>query len=98
MFMPLILGCVTVFISMAIQIGAVVFMMHYLVKILADVEHRFQGMGMSTYVISVVMMVLFIGHLLQVAIWAWLFIMLGEFNATEIFSIKKLLLGVITGR
>ena len=80
MLMPLLLGCATVFATMAIQISAVVWMLHYLFGLLSSGKGRRVGLGMNTYIISVIMLMLFIGHLVQVAIWALLFLYLGEFE------------------
>ena len=80
MFIPLLLGCIFALITMAIQIAAVVFMLQYLIKVVETEKPKHEGMKMNAYVISVVMLILFIGHLVQVAIWAVLFMQLGEFN------------------
>ena len=80
MFLPLLLGCLTVFVSMAIQIVAVVFMLNYLFNLMSHDKSRFSGYLMNTYVISVVMLMLFIGNMVQVAIWAALFMHLDEFG------------------
>jgi hypothetical protein len=80
MFMPLLLGCLTVFLSMAIQIAAVVFLINYLFNLQARPHAATVGLGRSAYVISMVMLIMFVGHLAQVAIWAALFLYIGEFN------------------
>jgi len=80
MFVPLLLGCAVVFITMAIQIAAVVAMLNYLYGFVSAVEKRYSGIGVKTYVISMIMSMLFLGHLVQVAIWALLFRRLGEFS------------------
>jgi hypothetical protein len=80
MFMPLLVGCSTVFITMAIQIAAVVFMLNYLFGLISDKDRKFSGLGTNAYVISIIMLMLFIGHMVQVAIWAMLFEYLGEFS------------------
>ena len=79
MLIPLILGCAVVFVTMAIQIAAVVAMLNYLFGIVTALEKRYGGIGVNTYVISMIMSILFLGHLVQVAIWAVLFKRLGEF-------------------
>lgn len=81
MFLPLLLGCVTVFISMGIQIAAVVYILQHLFEFLSHGGGRYSAKGRMTYVISVLMTMLFIGHLVQAAIWAVLFMALGEFNS-----------------
>ncbi|NOR18776.1 MAG: two pore domain potassium channel family protein [Xanthomonadales bacterium] len=78
--MNLILGCLTVFISMGIQTAVIVYMIRYLLRIMNSEDRHTQGFGFDTYAISVVLLILFVGHLMQVAIWAILFMLLGEFN------------------
>lgn len=80
MFMPLFLGCVTVIISMVIQIFAVVLILQYLFTLVSGTDSRFSATGKTTYAISLIMVILFIGHLVQVAIWAALFMSVGEFS------------------
>jgi len=80
MIVSLILGSVTVMISMSVQVIAVVLMLRYLIKAIADHEPPSTGFGFEAYAISMVLMMLFVGHLIQIAIWAILFMMLGEFD------------------
>ena len=77
--MNLMLGCITVFISMGIQVAVVVMMLRYLLKQMSARGEKSQ-FGFDTYVIGMVLLILFLGHLLQIAIWAALFIYLGEFT------------------
>ena len=81
MFMPLLLGCVTVIVSMAIQIFAIVYILQYLFKIVSRASKKAGVKRKTTYVISVIMAILFIGHMIQVAIWALLFMFVGEFDS-----------------
>lgn len=80
MLINLLLGCATVFISMGIQIAMVVLMLRYLIKVMNRDDRKTAGFGFDTYAISVVLLLLFAGHLGQIAIWAMLFMYLGEFN------------------
>jgi hypothetical protein len=80
MLMPLIVGCSTVFFTMAIQIVAVVFLIHYLFRLTSRPHSPTVGFAKSAYVISVVMLIMFIGHMVQIAIWAALFVYIGEFT------------------
>ncbi|MCF6262469.1 MAG: ion channel [Xanthomonadales bacterium] len=82
MLIPLLLGSITVFISMAIQVVVVVLMIRYLMRILNDKGHR-SSFSFDAYVICVVLLMLFTGHLVQIGIWAQLFMYLGEFNDFE---------------
>ena len=80
MLINLLLGCATVFISMGIQVTVVVYMVRYLLKIMNREDRNSEGFGFDTYVISMVLLMLFLGHLVQIAIWAGLFMYLGEFT------------------
>jgi len=80
MFMSLLLGCATVIVTMGIQIFSVVFILQYLFKIVSIAKNNTGAKRRTTYVISVIMVILFIGHLIQVAIWAALFLFVGEFD------------------
>ena len=80
MLLTLLLGSATVFISMGIQVAVVVMMLRYLIKLLQREDRATDSFVFDTYAIGMVLMILFAGHLLQVAIWAQLFIFLGEFN------------------
>ena len=78
--MNLLLGCTTVFVSMGIQVTVVVYMIRYVMKITQRRDRQADGIGFDTYVISLVVIMLFAGHLVQAAVWALLFIYLGEFT------------------
>jgi hypothetical protein len=80
MLINLLLGCATVFISMGIQVTVVVFMIRYLLRIMSSKDLNTESFGFDTYAISMVLLILFAGHLIQIAIWAGLFMYLGEFT------------------
>ena len=80
MLLNLLLGCATVLISMGIQVTVVVFMLRYLIKVMGREDRKTDGFGWDTYAISLVLLMLFAGHLVQIAIWAALFMYIGEFN------------------
>ena len=80
MLVNLLLGSATVFVSMGVQVAFVVLMLRYLIGIMAREDRDTEGFGFDTYAISIVLMLLFAGHLLQIAIWAVLFLYLGEFS------------------
>ena len=67
-------------ITMAIQVAVVVLMIRYLFKKMRQNKGLALSFSFDTTVIIMVMLLLFIGHLIQVAIWAGLFIYLGEFS------------------
>lgn len=79
MLIPLLLGCATVFITMSIQIAALVVVIRYIFNIVSGEHGNVRSKGKMTYFISMIMTVLFLGNLLQAAIWALLFEFLGEF-------------------
>lgn len=80
MLINLLLGCITVFISMGIQVAVVVHTVRYLMNVMNREDRKTDSFGFDTYVISLVLVILFVGHLFQVAIWAMLFMYLGEFT------------------
>lgn len=80
MFMPLVIGSATLFVSMGIQIVAVVFMLQYLERLISVGNKKLTNLSRNIYILSIVLLMLFIGHLVQVAIWALLFVYLGEFG------------------
>ena len=80
MLIPLILGCATVIISMAIQVAVVVMMVRYLIGKVNDENMNTDSFTFEASVINIVVIMLFAGHLFQIAIWAMVFIFLGEFN------------------
>jgi hypothetical protein len=80
MLTPLLIGCLVALFTMGIQVGAVVLMLRYLLRLVSRQSGKDRGFGFDTYVISMVLLVLFIGHLIQVGIWAALFLHLGEFS------------------
>jgi len=80
MLIDLLFGCATVFISMGIQVTVVVFMIRYLIRTMHREDRNTDGFGWDTYVISTVLLMLFVGHLVQIAIWAALFMYVGEFS------------------
>ncbi len=80
MLINLLLGCITVFISMGIQVTVVVYMLRYLIRIMNQKDRSTVGFGFDTYAISIILLMLFAGHLVQIAIWAVLFMLVGEFS------------------
>lgn len=80
MIMSVALGGFTVIITMSIQVAFVVMMLRYLVKTMSRDDWVNHGIGFDIIVINTVMLMLFAGHMCQIAIWALLFFMLGEFD------------------
>ena len=83
MLINLLLGSVTVFVSMSIQVLAVVTLVRYVISVLDARSHIAPTFSFDTYVISMVLLMLFAGHLVQIAIWAAIFMYLGEFSIFE---------------
>ena len=80
MLVSLSLGCLTIFVTVGIQIIAVVFMVQYLMKLNSLKDQKQSGFGFKSYVISIVLLMLFSGNMIQMAMWAMLFEFLGEFS------------------
>lgn len=80
MLINLLLGSITVFISMSIQVTVVVYMLRYLIRFINLKDNKTESFGFDTYAISIVLLILFAGHLVQIAIWAVLFMYIGEFS------------------
>ena len=81
MFLSLLLGSFTVFLTMSIQIYAVVAILRYLIERISDSnKEASKSYWFDTYALSVVLLILFVGHLIQIAIWAQLFVWVGEFQ------------------
>jgi hypothetical protein len=65
---------------MGIQVIAVVFLLQHLMKLNFHERHKQADIGFKVYVLSIVLVVLFSGNMLQMAFWAMLFEFLGEFS------------------
>lgn len=79
MFLPLLLGSCTLLINLIVQVAAVVLMLRFLSGRIANGEIR-PGFRNDAGVLMGVLLVLFAGHLVQIAVWAFLFIQLGQFE------------------
>lgn len=80
MFIPLMLGSLLVVGNMAIQIVMLLFVIRLLLYRMDRMPASNTGLGFQTRSLGVVVLVLFLGHVLQFAVWAWLFLYLGEFE------------------
>lgn len=80
MLTTILLGLITVLISMSVQIAAFVYMIQYLFKFISRISEDSVTNQKVTYVISTIMSMLFIAHIVQVAVWAILFLAVGEFS------------------
>lgn len=81
MLISIILGGFTVFITMSLQVVFVVLMLRYLINIMDHDDWKSHGFGFDILVIGTVLLMLFAGHLSQIAIWAILFMKLGQFDS-----------------
>jgi hypothetical protein len=80
MFLTLLVGGLLVFITTVIQVAFVVMMIRYLLKVMSNNHSQATSFIFDLKVICSVLILLFIGHLSQIAIWAIVFIELGEFK------------------
>ena len=82
MLMNLLLGIPTIFLSLIVQILLLLFAIRYYRQ-----HHEIlntEAWWPAFSVIGAVMFMLLIGNLIQVAIWAWLFMQIGEFDAYDV--------------
>ncbi|MGB5293274.1 MAG: potassium channel family protein [Lysobacterales bacterium] len=79
MLLTLLIGSVALVINMTIQVVAIVIILTFLLR---NLEHNQLKSRYRTEirVLGILVLALFAGHLLQFAIWAKLFIYLGEFT------------------
>ena len=85
MITPLLLGTFLIVVNMGIQVAAVVFMVGYVMRKTTRGTSK-KGFAADTTLINVVLLVLLVGHLIQFAVWAGLFVYIGEFeNFTTAF-------------
>ena len=83
MLISLLLGSTIAFITMGVQVAVVVMMVRYLIRTMASKHRSTQSFRFDTYVISMILLMLFAGHVFQIAIWAVAFVYLGEFGGFE---------------
>jgi hypothetical protein len=79
MLVPLVIGGLVLLINMVIQVVAVVIMLGLLDSKLASGQLR-PGFGNDTMILVSVLLLLFAGHMVQIAAWALLFLGFGEFQ------------------
>jgi hypothetical protein len=79
MLAPLLLALLGLTVSMLVQVGAVVVMLRTLIQRTASGRMR-GGFWSEFRILVIVLVVLFTGHLVQIAIWAVLFVQIGEFS------------------
>ncbi|NOR73006.1 MAG: two pore domain potassium channel family protein [Mariprofundaceae bacterium] len=74
------LGGLCTVLSMAIQVVAVVAMLRYRIRIQKESWRADGTFAFATVVLSVILLLLFLGHMVQISIWATLFVQLNEFD------------------
>ncbi len=79
MILPLLLGSSTLLINLVIQVAAVVLLLRFLSGRIATGDIR-PGFRNEAGILMGVLLVLFVGHLVQIGVWAFLFIQLGQFE------------------
>jgi hypothetical protein len=75
----ILVGLGLLVISVVVQVFAVLLMLRHLARLAARGKLGV-GIWRDAWSLSVMMVVLFVGHLVQIAFWAWLFVALGEFS------------------
>jgi hypothetical protein len=80
MLLPLMLGGLCTVLSMAIQVVAVVAMLRYIIRVQKESWRADGTFAFATVVLSVILLLLFLGHMVQISIWATLFVQLNEFD------------------
>lgn len=79
MLPALLIGSLAVIVNIVIQMVAVVALMRYLIRNMEG-GALIPGFRTDVFALGSVLMILFVGHLLQFATWALLFVWLGEFD------------------
>ncbi len=77
MLIALLLGTATIAVSMGIQVLAVVVMVRQITHYQANNEIN-GDFRIDAVILSIVLTVMFAGHILQIAIWALLFVFCGN--------------------
>jgi len=82
MLATLLIGCITVVVNMGVLIIAVVLLVRFLSRRF-DGDFAHTGFLQDCRVLSIVVLFLFAGHIIQFVVWALLFMFLGEFSDFE---------------
>ena len=83
MLLALLIGSLALVINMAIQVVGIVIILTFLLRELGDQQSK-SRYRTEIKVLGSLLLALFVGHLLQFAIWAILFVYLGEFTDFEV--------------
>jgi hypothetical protein len=79
MLLSSLVGSIALLVCIAIQVVVVVLLLRHLLRIVSDSNRKKFGFDFDFYVISIVMLSLLFGHVVQVTIWAGVFQYVGEF-------------------
>jgi hypothetical protein len=79
MLYNLLIGSAALLINLGIQVLAVVLLINYFARRLEAGRIRV-GLASDMWMLSLVILVLFLGHMMQATTWAFLFMWLGEFS------------------
>ncbi len=83
MALPLLLGIAVIIVNMGVQSVAILALIRYLAK--KTINYYDQATFSSDLrVLCSILLLLFAGHLVQFYIWAFIFVLLGEFNSMEV--------------
>jgi hypothetical protein len=75
----LLIGCLALLVNLLIQIAGIVVIIVYISRLI-DSGGLAPTVGNDIRLMSMVLMALFFGHILQFAIWAGLYLYIGEFS------------------
>lgn len=79
MLITILIGSLTLIINMMIQVYAVVVILRYIMHLPSSVVKE-PTIGRDMWAMSLALLGLFLGHLMQFATWALLFVYLDQFN------------------
>lgn len=79
MLTPLIIGGVVLLLNMLIQVAAIVVMLRMIMR-REETGQIASGFGPDVRILIFVLLVLFAGHLVQISVWAGVFLVFEEFT------------------
>ena len=79
MLFNLLIGSAALLINLGIQVLAVVLLINFFARRIEAGRIK-EGRASEMWMLSLVILVLFLGHMIQAATWAMLFLWLGEFS------------------
>lgn len=79
MLIPLLVGGLVLLVNMLIQVAAIVVMIRMIIR-RGDTGQGTSGTASEISTLIVVLLVLFAGHLVQISVWAGVFLVFEEFS------------------